>query len=265
MDVVVLDLDGTLLRSDKTISQRASAVLRRLKDMGQTLVFATARPPRAVKAVLPAEFAMDYLVCYNGALVLQQGCVRSECAIPAADVRRIFTRLEKNAPCTACGFEHEDQLFVRGSFDRHFSTEFCTPMLPGGPCERSSPKVLVDLAGLDFAAFLGVLPASCYALCTDGGGLCQIMPAGATKESGVAAVLRELGVGFEHVVCFGDDHNDVPLFQRAGCAVAMANAVPELKAIAHAVTGSNDEDGVAEFLEQRYAVNGVSEWCSPAR
>lgn len=253
MDIVVLDLDGSLLRSDRTVSEASRQVLAQVKALGHVLVFATARPPRAAMAVLPPEFQEDHLVCYNGAQVLRRGGVLMERTIPAADVARVFSQLETHAPAVACGFEHADQLYVTGSFERHFAAEFCTPVSRRRLRFSDSPKILVDLLdGLEFAALARQLPASCHAICTDRGGLCQIMPAGVTKESGVAWVLARLGVGFERVVCFGDDHNDLPLFRRAGHAVAMGNAIPELKAIAHAVTGTNDEDGVAAFLAGRY-------------
>lgn len=253
MDVVVLDLDGSLLRSDRTMSEVAVEVLARVRALGHALVFATARPPRAVAAVLPPELNDEYIVCYNGAQVLRRGVVLMERAIPAADVARVFAYLEGHAPAAARGFEHGDRLFVAGSFERHFEAQFCTPLSCAGGRFADSAKILVDLLdGPDFDALVACLPPSCHAICTDGGGLCQIMPSGVTKASGVAWVLERLGVGFERVVCFGDDHNDGPLFRRAGLAVAMGNAVPELKAIARAVTGTNDEDGVAAFLAARY-------------
>lgn len=253
MDAIVLDLDGTLLRGDKTLSRFSQQTLEEVRARGHMLVFATARPPRAVRAVLPEVFWSEFLVCYNGALVLRDGRTVMERAIPASDVIRIMEHLEAALPTAARGYEYADQLYVMGSFARHFPAEFCTDLPAGRPCLTSSPKLLVDLLdGADFAQLAAALPASCYAIRTDGGGLCQIMPTGATKERGVAWVLGELGLGFEQVVCFGDDHNDEPLFRRAGCAVAMGNAVPELKALAHFVAGTNEEDGVAQFLARRY-------------
>lgn len=266
MDLIVLDLDGSLLRSDKTISAYSCAVLRRMRECGHVLVFATARPPRAVAAVVPAEFRDEFVVCYNGAQVWRGGRLLLDQAIPASDVARVFSYLEVAAPRGTRGFEHADQLYVTGSFEHHFPAEFCTELDDDHGTLAASPKILVDLTDdFDVAAFMAALPASCYAIRTDGGGLCQIMPVGADKASGVAFVLRELGLGFDRVVCFGDDHNDLPLFRRAGCAVAMGNAIAELKAEARHVTASNDDDGVGRFLSGRYLTRVAQDFDCPVK
>lgn len=253
MAVIVLDLDGTLLRVDKSLSAYSRDVLRRTRTLGHSLIFATARPPRAALPLLPAEFADEFVVCYNGAQVLRHGCVLRQQTIPSADVARIFAHLAATAPKAARGFEHEDQLYTLGSFDHHFPPRSSAPLPEAFACFPDSPKILVDVVReLAIREFLAGLPQSCEAVLTDGGGLCQIMPRGADKAVGVAHVLEQVGATFADVVAFGDDHNDVPLFRRAGHAVAMSNAVPELKVLAHAVTGTNEEDGVARFLARRY-------------
>lgn len=249
MDVIALDLDGTLLRADKSLSARSRDALQAAKAAGCVLVFATARPPRATLPLLPREFADGYVVCYNGAQVLRHGRVVRQRVMSAGDVAQILAYLQHAAPTVACGFEHADQLYTFGSFDRHFPSVFCAPMPAALRSGRDSPKLLVDVAaGLALDALLEALPPGCEAVLTDGGTLCQIMPRDADKATGLAHVLEELGAGFGDVVAFGDDHNDVPLFRRAGCAVAMGNAVPELKALAHVVAATNEEDGVARFL-----------------
>jgi hydroxymethylpyrimidine pyrophosphatase-like HAD family hydrolase len=250
MGVIVLDLDGTLLRADKSLSSASRDAMLRAKAAGHELVFATARPPRLTLSLLPAELAGEFVVCYNGAQVLRHGHVLRQQAIPAADVAGVFSYLERAAPGIARGFEHEDQLYAIGSFEHHFPRTSYAPMPAALRSGRASPKILVDVAqGLALTGLLRALPPTCHAILTDGGTLCQIMPAGADKATGVAFVLEAVGAGFDEVVAFGDDHNDLPLFRRAGCAVAMGNAVPELKTLAHAITDTNEEDGVARFLD----------------
>ncbi len=77
----------------------------------------------------------------------------------------------------------------------------------------------------------------------------EIMPGGATKAN-AALRLKEM-LGCEKLVAFGDRQNDMDLFAAADECYAVANAVPELKARATAVIGSNNEDAVAKFLLQR--------------
>src|SRR5919199_673796 len=85
------------------------------------------------------------------------------------------------------------------------------------------------------------------------GALAEISAAGVTKASGLAKLAVRHGVGPEDVVVFGDMPNDIALFdwvrEGGGRAVAMAHAHPDVLAAATDVTGTNDEDGVAEFLQ----------------
>lgn len=69
--VIILNLDGILLRSDKTISDYSINVLKKCKTKGNQLIFATARPPRDIYKYIPHELKNDIIICYNGALVIK--------------------------------------------------------------------------------------------------------------------------------------------------------------------------------------------------
>lgn len=78
----------------------------------------------------------------------------------------------------------------------------------------------------------------------------EIMPAAATKAQAAVAVKERLGC--DELVAFGDNKNDLALFKAADWSYAVANAVEELKAIATAVIPSNENDGVARFLQKDF-------------
>ena len=80
--------------------------------------------------------------------------------------------------------------------------------------------------------------------------LLEISAAGVTKASALAALAARAGIPAAEVVAFGDMPNDLPMLAWAGRAVAVANAHPEVLAVADEVTASNDEDGVALVLER---------------
>ncbi|WP_272867729.1 HAD family hydrolase [Ferroacidibacillus organovorans] len=82
-------------------------------------------------------------------------------------------------------------------------------------------------------------------IATDRGMLVQIMHKSASKEAALQRALNEIGVSPEKAMVFGDDHNDLGLFQLCGYPIAMGNAIDELKALAKYVTETNDADGVA--------------------
>jgi len=81
-------------------------------------------------------------------------------------------------------------------------------------------------------------------------GFIELCPPGVTKATGLAVALERYGVDRRDVLAFGDMPNDLPMFGWAGLAVAVANAHPDVLAVADDVTGTNDEDGVADYLDR---------------
>ena len=80
----------------------------------------------------------------------------------------------------------------------------------------------------------------------------EITAAGVNKGNALAIVASDLGIKPNRTIAFGDSYNDVSMLNWAGESVAMGNAVAELRAVATTVTSSNAEDGVAQFLENRF-------------
>jgi hypothetical protein len=91
--------------------------------------------------------------------------------------------------------------------------------------------------------------------CYSGAGLVEIAAAGVTKGSALAELCAEPEIDRSEVIAFGDMVNDVSMLAWAGRGIAVANAHPELLAVADEVTASNDEDGVALVLEQLLALD----------
>ncbi len=87
---------------------------------------------------------------------------------------------------------------------------------------------------------------------SNGKGLIEASAFGVSKASVVAELAAEHGIGPESVLAFGDMPNDLPLLTWAGTSCAVANAHPDVLAAATHVIGSNDDDGVAEYLERLY-------------
>ena len=112
-------------------------------------------------------------------------------------------------------------------------------------------KILVHKDREDVPAIVEkALSEDLYAT-VSGGFLIQVMDKEATKWNGVKEMLEKMGCLPRETAYFGDDHDDVEPIIRCGIGVAMANAIEEVKAVANYITRSNDEDGVACFLEDR--------------
>ncbi|GIP33204.1 HAD family hydrolase [Paenibacillus sp. J2TS4] len=260
IQAVVLDLDGTLLNSDKQISDRNRSAVFALRDRGIPIIIATARPLRSVKWLLPEEWhSLGYLVCYNGALTVNEsvGMYEHE-AIPRLTAIDIYQFIAAHAPSIAVSFEVEDVAYIDRSLTEREQRIFGIPsdvplptVITIQEIEAISPsKILLSNHNDIYRKLETAFRPEVNILCTDGQELIQIMNKSVSKENAVSKVLQQLGIGFDNVIVFGDDRNDLGLFEACGIPVAMGNAIEELKAVASVITETNDDDGVALMLEQ---------------
>lgn len=79
----------------------------------------------------------------------------------------------------------------------------------------------------------------------------EVVRKGLNKAVGVSLIAKDLGIPRDRIIAFGDEDNDLEMIEYAGIGVAMGNGINELKSIANEVTGTNNEDGIANFLSER--------------
>ncbi len=255
--LVASDLDGTLLRDDKTISNRTCHMLRRLNDLGIAFVPVTGRPPRTLGEVMDVLSYRGTVICQNGALVLDHGRdeILRHAAIPAGAASAFVRVMRERAPGIAFGCE----------MGRAFGCEPGYEQLR--PYARSAEPWRADALDLCAAPLTKLLAAhptlplaDLYALahevagdtltCTHSGlAFVEISAAGVDKASGLRWLCARLGIDPRTVVAFGDMPNDLAMLCWAGRGIAVANAHPDVLAGADAATLSNNEDGVAVALE----------------
>jgi Cof subfamily protein (haloacid dehalogenase superfamily) len=257
---VACDLDGTLLRSDLTISPRTRAALAAVEERGILLVFVTGRPPRWIRPVSTQTDHRGLAICANGALLYD---LHTE-EVVAADLLSIevltqtIGLLREAVPGLAfaveygADFVHEPGYPVSTEARRNnVRTVSAVELL-----ERSAAKLLVRHPERDSADLLaeaqrlvGQLVEVTHATPV-GPGLLEVSAAGVSKASALARLCAEHGIAAETVVAFGDMPNDLPMLEWAGRPYAMANAHPDVLARIPDRAPSNDEDGVAVVLEQ---------------
>jgi len=250
MDIkmIVTDLDRTLLRTDKTISNYTANILRRCRERGIKLAFATARPRRTVVHFL-GDFATDALILHNGAVVTAGDKVLSSYGIGAETCRRILHSISRDYPDTTLSAEINDLNYSNFDmkqtwpYDNGVISDFTD--LPNHPADKITIGVSSH-AGIDrYAAYL---PGDLYIQMCDGK-LGLIMHKSATKWAGIQDVSAHFGIPTAQAVAFGDDYNDITMLQGCGTGIAVANAIDEAKAAADFICASNDDDGVAKWLE----------------
>ncbi len=253
--VAAIDLDGTLLRSDGTVSAATVKAVARAVESGIRIVVVTARPPRYV-ALLATEVGLTGLaVCANGAITydLDSGATTIHFPLSVHIAQTAARRIAEVLPEAAFALETGWHCFVGPGYGHRASREQARTEV--NDLWASTPncvKLLAWSAAPVTDALLELvaraLPPEATLTYSGASGMLEIHAAGVSKVATLAALCDQWGVTAAEVAAFGDMPNDLPLLRWAGLAVAVANAHPNLLAVAHEVTASNDEDGVARVL-----------------
>ena len=258
--LAAIDLDGTLLRSDLTVSKRTRAALETARRSGVEVVPVTARSPRSAR-VIAADVGIDGMaICANGATVydLAAGAIVDHRPLDARVVHRIAHGLRERVPGVVFGWELELRFGSEPAYEALRDATWPRPEGSFAPCDVLAwagpmTKLLVRAPGADLADVL----AKASALAGDdaettlaGREFVELMARGVRKETTLARLAEERGLTAAEVVAFGDHLTDVGMLAWAGLGVAVANAQAAALEAADEVTASNDEDGVALVLER---------------
>ncbi len=255
--LVASDLDGTLVRSDQNVSTRTRDVLARVEESGALFVMVTGRPPRWMAPVAEQTGHRGLAVCANGAIVYDlhtEQVVRAH-RIAAVDALHVVESLRETVPGIGFAVEKGPDGFGR---EPSYVPRWDNGEVLVAPVEElvagGVVKLLARVEGTGSDELLALARAvvgdrgECTHSSSDG--LLEISAPGISKASGLASLADEWGIAAAEVVAFGDMPNDLPMLAWAGHSVGMANAHPEVRAAVDEVTGTNDEDGVAQVLER---------------
>lgn len=260
--LIASDLDGTLLHRDKTLSPYTQSVLKQCRGQGVLLFAVTARPPRALADVIPG-LETDGAVCHNGAVAVLHGEIVWEQGIDPDIVQTLTRRILTKFPHAPLAEETGGELYANFNAAEiwpgapYIFTDYST--FPDNPSE----KLIVELSAPGDAAALRKIVPEGLSVVVSENRIAMIQPDRVEKGRALEAVCQKLGIPPAETVGFGDDWNDIPLLRACGTGVAMANALPEVKAAADCTCGSNEEDGVAHWLEEHLLRHGKSDPGSP--
>jgi Cof subfamily protein (haloacid dehalogenase superfamily) len=257
--LIASDMDGTLLRRDDTVSDGTVAEIERWRADGVPVVLATGRPPRWMRRIRDV-LGYGTAVCCNGAVLLDLErfeVIDEEPLLPDV-LEAITAELRRRQPGTwfaveyGLEFRHEPIYRPRWDVDAPGVAEATLAEMVRAPVAKLLARH-EDLSRDEFIALVeDVVGDRATVTNSSVEALAEISAAGVTKASGLAKVAEWHGVGPEDVVVFGDMPNDIAAFEwvraAGGRAVAMAQAHPDLMAVATDVTGTNEDDGVAVFL-----------------
>lgn len=262
--LIVLDLDGTLLNNKRNISPRTKKVLTKLKEDGHQVMIATGRPYRASEMYY-RELKLDTpIVNFNGAFVhhpLQQNWGMYHYPLDIHVAKEIVDACDE--------FKYHNIIAeVRDDIYFHYHDEKLIEFLKLG-----NPKITTG----DLRNFLEKSPTSMLIHTEEDQitkirehlsevhaevinqrswatpfHVIEIVKKGLNKASGIQQVAKELQIPRDRIIAFGDEDNDLEMIDYAGIGVAMGNAISPLKTLANEITLSNEEDGIAVFLEDKF-------------
>jgi Cof subfamily protein (haloacid dehalogenase superfamily) len=260
--LIATDLDGTLVRSDDTVSAYTHEVLARVKAAGIRIVGATGRGPRLTELVRTDIPAADFLVMGGGGRVVDitdpaTPIVLRDERLDGAVLASLLVTLEREVGTLSLLVEAGDEPSAPLWGDPNPAWRYPDVVEARVRTEALAGRVIKGFAfhgDYDADQLLAVahrLIDPALATVTQAGlGYIEICPPGVDKASGLAVVADALGVDPDDVLVFGDMPNDLPMFRWAGFGrVAVANAHASVRAVADEVTLSNDADGVAVYLD----------------
>ena len=262
--LAAVDMDGTLLHDDKSISDYTLDVLRRIVKKGVILVPASGRPIGGMKeAVLNNVDGIQYAICSNGAMLMdvQKEKSISETGIPIEKALEALTYLEQFPVAV---YVHTD----RGTFRAEGWEK--TGLSEKYPYIRFSEGNVKNLRKFLRTSRVNVMKMGAYILTDNlaqkllekgspipgiaflrsGDGIIELNSTNASKGNALCILCEKLGIQLENVLAIGDNENDISMLQAAGISAAMENAEDDVKQAAKFVAGNNEEDGAAHFLEE---------------
>ncbi|MFD0798072.1 Cof-type HAD-IIB family hydrolase [Maribacter chungangensis] len=261
--VLCSDLDGTLLSTKSDVSEFTVQQIQRIRKTVQ-IILVSARMPSGMY-YLQERLGIEHqpIICYNGALVLQNGTTVLSIPIPTSVLWAVH---EMTSPLGIdLGIYVDDNWFVPKTSERvkkeikYTKTQptfrpteatLTALQLTGAHkvmlmCSKESAALVMPHLQNQFGSDLHIYRSNDT--------LIEIAPKSVSKSSAIAHILKPTE-SLRDVIVFGDNYNDIEMIKDAGCGVAVANARAEVKVIADHITLANTDHGVAHFIQQHLLI-----------
>jgi len=248
--MIITDLDSTLLRSDKYISEYTISVLSACRRQGIKIAFATARSAQAAARFL-AQFTPDVFIGYGGAMVMAGEKVIHRFDIPADISSRIIQECLA-APEVLSILAINESVALTNKLDELASKDSSHYQYDDFSRRHNDRYLKISVNATNPAAVERI--AANYPMCDmlryTGENLYRFANKDALKWNAVQAVAAYYNLDTDSFAAFGDDVNDIEMVENCGTGVAVGNAIDSVKAVAGHDCASNDEDGVAKWLNE---------------
>lgn len=250
IQVLSIDLDGTLLQTDGTVAPITVDALNECRAQGMHLIFNTARPASMIPKPVYEVFRQDYWVFSNGTTAQKEGKELFNITMDARHIAPLITRLHTDYSHFFFSIESGGRIYAP-CIEKQPHSDFKAELHPlERLLEKAVNKVTVIAEDRNFPhhEITALLTEDQRLLITEDGKYIQVMPRLISKCSAVEYITESLGLDMSHVVAFGDDVNDIELLVASGIGVAMANANALVRSKADCMTTSNNDNGVGNFV-----------------
>ncbi len=261
--VLVLDIDGTLTNSQKEISLETKRAIQETLKRGHKVILASGRPTQGMRRYereLELEQYDGYLLSFNGARIIacRTGEVVYQQTLPLTIIPGLyaFARDHECGLVTYFGdriisaFEPDEYVKLESRINgmdikkvdnfKNYVDFDINKCIVTAPPERAE-KLVKELADR-YQDRLSVYRSEPFFI--------EIMPQNVDKATSLDRMLESVGLTRENAICCGDGFNDISMIKYAKVGVAMGNAQPAVKEVADYITGTNDEDGLVQVMEE---------------
>ena len=266
LKAIALDMDNTLLNSNKEISVTNRDVLRYLNRKGIRIILCSGRPFATLKPFLDELHVTkndDVCVCFNGGLVrlVRDHTVIKANTLSKEQIKPVYDLVKEN------GFKldivAEDEVYSLTEFGKSSYQTMIPKQMPFIDTTFSKVPAKLPIFKVVVAGEPAMVDAASDAaqslkqltVTRSRRTLLEILPPNVNKMNGLKAALNFYRIPREQLAAFGDEENDKDMLEYAGIGVAMGNAIPGIKQIADITVGSNDDDGVANYLIDYFQIN----------
>lgn len=248
--LLLFDLDGTLLKDDKTISPKTLQTVKQLQKKGIWIGVSTSRSQENSMQYIK-ELEPDIIISSGGALVSKEGEFLFRAEFTVEETNDFIARTRQ-----ICGEDVEITVDTIGghywnykidpkNIDPRWEGSMWTDYQDFNEC---SLKMSVEIFEEEKAEQMKKAMSDCDCLRFSDGYWYKFSKKTATKENAIQKLCEKISITPAEITAFGDDFADIGMLKLCGIGVAMGNAIPQVKQIADVVIGSNEEDGIADYL-----------------
>lgn len=248
--LLLFDLDGTLLRTDKTISAHTLEVLQKCRSKGILIGVCTSRSEKNSMKFI-SELCPDIIISSAGALVKSDGRYIYKAEFSVEETMNMIEIARK-----ICG---DDCEITIDTADEHYWNYKIDPQKQDASWgdsiytdfsdfTKAALKMCVEIFDDTAAEKMKSALTDCDCVRFSDGNWYKFTKKSATKENAILKLYSERNISTENIIAFGDDFADIGMLRLCGTGIAMGNAIEEVKSAADLTIGSNDNEGIAEYL-----------------